>query len=119
MSDYHSDRINLFDLNLNQLKQFGSQGAGNNQLQYPRGLCSHGDYLYICDYDNNRIQILNLDFEYVNTIHLDGHRPYRVQISNTTIGVTCREGTFFYDLITKELKYTHNIRRTYPYSLCL
>ena len=49
--------IILFDLNLNQLKQFGSNGVGNNQLKYPRGLCCHGDYVYICDWDNKRIQI--------------------------------------------------------------
>ena len=68
-----------FDLNLNQLKQFGSQGSGNNQLNYPFGFCCHGDYVYICDYNNKRIQILTLDFDYVNTIQLDGLCPIRVQ----------------------------------------
>ena len=69
-----------FDLNLNKLNQFGSEGAGNNQFNYPPGLGCHGDYLYICDSDKNRIQILTLDFDYVNTIQLDGF-PLRVQTS--------------------------------------
>ena len=60
--------IILFNSNLNQLKQFGSQGTGNNRLNNPHGLCCHGDYLYICDYGNMRIQILTLDFDYVKTI---------------------------------------------------
>ena len=51
--------IILFDLNLNKLKQFGSWGAGNNQFNYPRDLCCHGDYVYICDRSNKRIQILH------------------------------------------------------------
>ena len=51
----------MFDLNLNQLKQFGSNGAGNDQLKFPCGLCSHNDYLYISDRHNNRIQILTLE----------------------------------------------------------
>ena len=70
-----------FDLNLNQLKQFGSRGAGNYQLNNPHGLCCHGDYVYICDYNNKRIQILTLDFEYSNTIQLDDLSPYYVQKS--------------------------------------
>ena len=100
--------IFLLDLNLNQLKKFGSEGEGNNQLNWPLGLCCHGDYLYICDYYNKRIQILNLDFEYSSTIQIDGGlRPFRVEISNTTIGISCYEATLFYNLASKALKYKH------------
>ena len=113
VSVYQSHCIISFDLNLNQLKQFGSNGTGNNQLNAPVGLCCHGDYLYICDYGNKRIQILTLDFEYVNTIPLDGNTPRRVEISNTTIGVSCDQATLFYDLVSKGLKYKHNIGGTY------
>ena len=60
-----------------------------------RGLCCNGDYFYICDGGNKRIQILTLDFEYVNTSQLDGDYPYTIQISNTTIGVSCHHATFF------------------------
>ena len=95
------------------MNQFGSHGVGNNQLNGPFGLCCHGDYLYICDYGNNRIQILNLDFGYVNTIRLDGNKPIRVQISNTTIGVSCQQATLFYDLVSKALKYKHNFAETW------
>ena len=100
VSDQSKHCIILFDLNLNKLRHFGSEGEyGNNKLNYPRGLCCHGDFLYICDYLNSRIQILTLDFEYVNTIQLDGgpykdyRRPFKVQISNTTIGVSCDHAT--------------------------
>ena len=100
--------IILFDLNLNKLKQFGSKGAGNNKFKYPRGLCCHGDYLYICDHNNSRIQILTLDFEYVNSIELDGLGPFRVQTSETTIGVSCGNATFFFDLKSRGLKFKLN-----------
>jgi len=111
VSDYYC--IILFDLNLNKLKQFGSNGRGNNQLNYPLGLCCHGDYLYVCDHWNKRIQVLTLDFEYVNTIRLDGLYPNRVEISNTTIAVSCDQATLFYDLVSKALKYKHDIYGTY------
>ena len=67
----------------------------------------------ICILDSNkRIQILTLDFEYSSTIQLDDD-PYRVQISNTTIGVSCNQATLFYDLVSKALKYKHNIYGTF------
>ena len=68
--------------------------------------------MYICDFSNRRIQILTLDLEYSNTIQL-GEYPYTVQISNTTIGVSCRETTIFYDLDSKTLKYKHKIAGTF------
>ena len=105
--------IILFDLNLNQLKKFGSEGEENNQLNYPWDLCCQGDFLYICDHHNKRIQILTLDFDYVNTIQLDGNHPGRVQISNTTIGVSCDEVTLFFDLVSKAFKYKHDIAGTW------
>ena len=36
-----------FDLNLNKLKQFGSQGTGDNHLFSSSGLCCHGVNVYI------------------------------------------------------------------------
>ena len=111
VSDQSNNCIILFDLNLNELKQFGYKGTVNNQLDRLLGLCCHGDYLYICDYGNNRIQILTLDFRYSSTIELDDY-PLRVQISNTTIGVSCKKATLFYDIDSKALKYKHDIART-------
>ena len=108
VSDHYKSCIILFDSNLNQLKQFGSQGAGNNQFNHPQGLCCHEDYFYICDCNNKRIQILTLDFEYVNTIQLDGNHPFRVQTSETTICVSCSTSVLFFDLKTRALKHKSN-----------
>ena len=114
VSVWHNHCIISFDLNLNKLNQFGSIGAGNNQFNYPNGLCCHGEFVYICDWGNKRIQILTLDFEHSNTIHLDGNRPLIVQTSETTIGVPCGGGAiFFFDLKTRALKFKHNNYGTY------
>ena len=111
MSSCLNHCIIIFDLNLNKLKQFGSQSSGNNQFIYPYGLRCHGDYFYICDSISMRIQILTHDFEYVNTIRLDD-LPIKVQISNTTIGISCNRAILFYDIDSKELKYKHSIVKT-------
>ena len=82
-------------------------------MSYPYSLCCHGDYLYICDSNNKRIQILTFDLEYSNSIQLDGC-PFYVQTSETTIGVSCNHSftcdvvTFFFDLKTRALKFKHN-----------
>ena len=108
-SVYIKNCIILYDLNLNELKQFGTHGSGQNQLYYPFGLCCHNDYLYICDYSNKRIQIFSLDFEYVNTIQTERNNfPRRIEISQTTICVSCIEETLFYDLKTLAVKYKCN-----------
>ena len=81
-------------------------------MDWPCGLCYQGDYFFVCDYYNKRIQILTLDFEYVKTIPLDDS-PFRVEISNTTIGVSCDQSTLFYDIASKALKYKHIFARTF------
>jgi len=44
----HQKNCNIsFDLNLNKLKQFGSQGTGDNHLFSSSGLCCHGVNVYI------------------------------------------------------------------------
>ena len=105
VSVYQRHCIILFDLNLNQLENFGSRGDGNNQFYFPEGLCCHENYLYICDNYNQRFQILTLDFDYVSTIITDyHHNPIRIQISETTISLSSNEAIFFYDLKSRTLK---------------
>ena len=58
-----------------------------------------------------------IDFEYSNTIQLDGLYPLRVRTSETTIGVSVSGGaTFFFDLKTRALKHKHNNYVTYNIS---
>lgn len=49
--------------------QYGSFGAGNDDLNHPRGICSDSNYIYIADFGNNRIMIRNKDtLAYINKI---------------------------------------------------
>ena len=107
VSDHSKHCIILFDLNLNQLKQFGSQGAGNTQFDNQNDLCFHDDYLYVCDTYKKRIQVLTLDFDYISTIRIDFDSPYKIQISKTTIGVSCNNRILFFDLKSRTLKFEH------------
>jgi hypothetical protein len=77
-------------------------------LNCPTGLACHKDRLFICDSDNKRIQILTIDLEYINTIPLVDDTPYIIQISETTICVSCFKGTLVYDLETRILKFKYD-----------
>lgn len=44
---------------------FGSVGSGDDQFNNPRGMTTDGTYLYIADYNNNRIKKHLLDGTYV------------------------------------------------------
>ena len=95
--------IHEFDLNLEKIKSVGSKGSENNNFNIPLGISYRDDHLYVCDYENKRIQILDIDLNFFDAIKLD-YRPCTIQISNTTIGVHGENGIYFYDLKTKALK---------------
>jgi hypothetical protein len=98
------DSIYLLDVYLNKIKSFGSRGSNKNSLIHPRGIFLKDDYLYVCDRGNKRIQILNSDLEYIDTIKLF-FIPDTIKIFGTTIGIAAYNGSIqFYDLKTKEFK---------------
>ena len=90
-SERKSNCIFKMDFNLNIIQKFG----GDDKLKRPCSLCCEEKLLFICDYGNDRIQILNLDLEFIDTIKLSFH-PFSLQIFGN-------EGIFFYNLITKAL----------------
>jgi hypothetical protein len=108
ISDSKHNCIYMMDFKLNSIKTFGTVGEGNDQFNRPFGLYCKEDLLYVCDHSNKRIQILSLDLEYVDTIKLY-YWPSSIKISDSTIGISGSNGTYFYDLKTKELKkkYSH------------
>lgn len=103
ITDHLKNCIYVMDYNINIVKTFGSLGSGTNQLNNPFNIHFHRNYLYICDGGNNRIQILNTDFEFIDTIPLD-YRPYSIKVSDTKIGVCGSNGVYFYDITTLALK---------------
>jgi hypothetical protein len=102
--------ILLLDLNLNQIKIVGDQpGCSRDYLfRDPCGLCCYEDYLYVCDGCDRRIQIFTLDLNYVDTIMLEGYRPWGINISESTICVSCCDAILFYDLKTRAFKHEYN-----------
>ena len=97
ISNRDRNSIHKLDLSFNKLKTI------DNDFNQPCGITCCKDELYICDYGNQRIQIYNLELEYVGTIKVD-FCPYTIKVSDTSIGVHGDNGTYFYDVNTKVLK---------------
>ena len=59
VSNSEENRVIVTDLELNMIKIIGTHGKSNDQFDHPRGVSYYKSYIYICDYGNIRIQILN------------------------------------------------------------
>jgi len=68
-------RVQVFGSDGKFLFKFGSEGSGNGQFKFPSGLAlsNCGQYLYVCDYWNHRIQLFKaMNGEFVKTYGLNG-----------------------------------------------
>ena len=79
-----------YQLNGKFISRIGKQGKGELEFDFPFGLTineSNGD-IYICDYNNNRIQILNQDFSFKSQFGIDTlQEPRDVNLSKEYIFV--------------------------------
>ena len=62
----HDHCIRVYELNGKFLSCIGSEGSGELQFNFPWGLSTDesNNYIYICDYENNRIQIISENLPY-------------------------------------------------------
>lgn len=98
ISDQSTHSIIMTDLELNKLKIFGNFGDSETELNIPLGICYSNCYLYICDHDNKRIQVLSHDLEFCKSLPLE-YSPLTIEvIENTACVKTSNLGIEFYDL---------------------
>ena len=55
----------MFDVAGTLLRQWGTEGSGEGQLDYPYGLTVSGGEVYVCDSGNNRVVVFGLDGSFV------------------------------------------------------
>ncbi|KAI6657060.1 PEP-CTERM domain protein [Oopsacas minuta] len=62
----HNHSILKYTLDGEYISRFGKQGQGELEFKYPLGIeiNESNDDIYICDSNNNRVQILSQDFKY-------------------------------------------------------
>ena len=73
VSDSCNNRIQVFNESFQFLFSIGRRGTGEGEFNMPRGLAiSQDGYLVVCDQDNHRIQVFD-----VNRARLDEYHPRR------------------------------------------
>ena len=89
VADHYKHQIHVFDKQRKYITSFGQQGSGNGQLYHPLSIgVDHDNRLYIGNYSNNRIEVVENDGTFVRQIgagHLSG--PYGVTVHNKHVFV--------------------------------
>lgn len=62
-TNMNTNDITIYDHSLNVINTFGTPGIDNSQFNTPTGLCEYDNKIYICDSNNGRIQIFNLELD--------------------------------------------------------
>ena len=118
VSDYGRSCVYKLDKDGNQLKVIGKCGIGNGEFNDPRGVAVIGDYVFVCDKNNHRIQVFSRELEFVKVIGSRGTRNgqfenvcdvsqdeagnlYVCDFGNHRIQVLNNEGKFLYSFSTK------------------
>ena len=65
--------INMYELKGKLIKSVGSEGNGKAQFKHPFGLdaSDRNNNIYVCDWNNNRIQILTEELKYHSMLETD------------------------------------------------
>jgi hypothetical protein len=96
----------VFDTDGKYVKTIGSIGMGPLQFFSPTGVYARGDLLYVVDARNNRVQILDEQFEYVNAYALE---PIDSEMSYRDI-VVDNDGMMYVSSEYGPAKYAHIYR---------
>ena len=89
ITDVLDNQIIKTDLDFNFVKQFGSTGSTNHQLDCPNGISFHKNFIFVCDTNNHRIQKLTEDLVFEESYPLK-LKPFNIQIVNN---IACIEPT--------------------------
>ena len=74
VADNNNHCIQLFSSTGKHLRKVGEQGSGHLQFQYPVGIAVHSltRKVYITEFNNHRVQVLNPDLTYSSTFGTNG-----------------------------------------------
>ena len=118
----------VYDLNGTFLKQIGTPGNGEGQLNSPYGITineSNGD-IFVCDYSNNRVQIFSKDFLFKSQFGKGILKsPSDLKLTNEYIYVLSDTDsflyTFNYNLTQVQNAVLNSISKhlKQPYSFCI
>ena len=80
------NKIIKTDMDFNFIKNLGTTGAGNDELNDPSAIIYHENLLYVCDSENQRIKRLNEDLVFQESYALS-FKPVKMSVIQDTMCV--------------------------------
>ena len=72
VSSYH--KLQKFTSSGELIKCIGKEGSKDGEFNDPRGLALHNNQIYVCDRHNHRIQVFDLDLNFIRSIGSHGQK---------------------------------------------
>ena len=91
ITDVLAHAVFLFEIELDirLVAKLGTQGTGNGEFNWPSNLSTNGD-VYVADYGNNRIQILDSSLHYLRTLTEQLiQNPLDIRLTTDSVYVLC------------------------------
>ena len=85
VADFVYNNVKVFGSSGTLLYTIGTTGYGNGQFNSPKGVAtdSSGNFLYVADTDNNRIQILSYNGTYIGQFSSGLYEPWGVALDSS------------------------------------
>ena len=71
VTDFEKHQLLVFSEDGQYLRYIGQRGQGKGDLQYPVGVCTSGDYVYITEWGNKRISVFCTSGRFVLSFGMD------------------------------------------------
>ena len=82
VADCGNNRIQKFDVSGKYLRQFGTKGSGNDQLDRPIGITTHNNKVFVTEYGNQCISVFHTNGQFSQIIGKGQlGRPYDVTVN--------------------------------------
>ena len=65
VADASNHCVHIFDAEDRLVRKIGCKGCGIGQFNWPEGVTSDGNHLYVADYNNHRVQKFTIDGKYL------------------------------------------------------
>ncbi len=105
ISDTIKNQILKTDFEFKKISSVGNTGCGDNDFDFPCGICFKNKNLYICDNRNKRLKVYNKDLEFIKLLKLD-YVPWVTKAFNSLILIQSGNsfGLFIYELNSLNLR---------------
>ena len=89
VSDFKADKVFIYNMNGRVIKSFGATGSKPGQFLGPKAIYKEGNFIFVADAGNNRVQQFDENGNLIQVISLDYSNPAGIVVYKNNLYVTC------------------------------